>query len=111
MPCNRNLEALDLTNPPIDPGQRQFKQHPDAAFREVGQDIFLVHPDGEAIYNLNPTAAAIWRLMEQGLSVDEMADVIAAAYPVMSMDRIRSDIEAVLAELVDQGFARTDSDD
>lgn len=101
----QSLEKFELTDAPFDPAQKLVGHHPDVAFREVGGDIFLVHPDGETIYNLNPTAAAIWRLMDEGLSIDEMVDVITTAFPVMSADHVRKDVIAVLGELVDQGFA------
>jgi len=84
-------------------------RHPQTIFREVDEDIFLVHPDGTTIYNLNPTAAAIWRLMDQPidevLSGEEMAEVLSAAFPVISLERLQTDVKNVLSELLNEGFA------
>lgn len=87
--------------------------HPQTAFREVDEDVFLVHPDGKTIYNLNPTAAAIWRLMglagdetlDEAVSGNEMAEILSAAFAVIPPARIKSDVENVLAELLSEGFA------
>jgi len=84
-------------------------RHPQTIFREVDEDVFLVHPDGVTIYNLNPTAAAIWRLMDQpnneALSGMEMAEILSAAFPVISLERLQSDVKNVLGGLVNEGFA------
>ncbi len=80
-------------------------RHPQTDFREVDEDIFLVHPDGVAIYNLNPTAAAIWRLVGEGMTGDEMAEIMSAAFAAIPPMRIKSDVENVLAELLNEGFA------
>lgn len=83
-------------------------RHPQTVFREVGEDVFLVHPDGTTIYNLNPTAAAIWRLMgqpvDEALTGEEMAEVLSAAFPVISLKRLQADVKNVLDELLNEGF-------
>lgn len=81
-------------------------RHPDAQFREVGDEVFLVHPDGEQIYNLNPMAAALWRLLEHPITGREMAEVVTAAFPIMAPAKVESDIRTVLGELLAGGFAR-----
>ena len=92
-------------------------RHPGAQFREVGDEIFLVHPDGEQIYHLNPMAAALWRLLDNSaagsmtgsMTGREMADVVIAAFPIMAMAKVEGDIKAVLTELLAKGFARLQS--
>lgn len=83
-----------------------IERHPGAQFREVGDEIFLVHPDGEQIYNLNPMAAALWRLMEQPVTARDMADVVQAAFPIMAPDKVEIDIRTILSGLLNGGFAR-----
>jgi len=93
----------------LDIMQQIVLRHPQVGFREVDQDVFLVHPDGKTIYNLNPTAAAIWRLMGQpvdkAMNGTEMAKVLSAAFPVISLERIQADVKNVLNELLTEGFA------
>lgn len=85
-------------------------RHPGVQFREVGDEIFLVHPDGEQIYNLNPMAAALWRLLDNSITGPmtgrDMADVVISAFPMMAMAKVEGDIKAVLTELLAKGFAR-----
>lgn len=87
----------------------RVQRHPDAQFREVGDEIFLVHPDGEKIHNLNPMAAALWRLLENPITGREMAEVVIAAFPIMAPAKVEGDIKAVLNDLLAGGFARLQS--
>ena len=84
-------------------------RHPKTDFRQVDEDVFLVHPDGVGIYNLNSTAAAIWRLMghsiDEQMTGDEMAEIMSAAFVAIPPERIKSDVENVLVELLNEGFA------
>jgi hypothetical protein len=91
----------------------RVRRHPGAQFREVGDEIFLVHPDGEQIYNLNPMAAALWRLLGNSMTGfmtgREMAEVVMTAFPMMAMSKVEGDVKAVLTELLAKGFARLQS--
>jgi len=92
--------------PIIDFESSQIYRHPKTQFREVGDEIFLVHPDGEQIHNLNPMAAALWRLLEEPITGREMAAVVQAAFPIMAMAKIEDDIKRVLSEFLELGFAQ-----
>jgi len=81
-------------------------RHPKTQFREVGAEIFLVHPDGVQIHNLNPMAAALWRLLEDPITGREMADVLQAAFPIMAMGKVEADVKLVLAQFLELGFAQ-----
>jgi hypothetical protein len=87
----------------------RVRRHPKAQFREVGDEIFLVHPDGEQIYNLNPMAAALWRLLKSPITGRDMAQVVMAAFPIMAPAKVEGDVKNVLTELLGRGFARIES--
>ena len=82
-------------------------RHPNTQFREVGDEIYLVHPDGEQIYNLNPMAAALWRLSGEPMTMADMAEIVQAAFPILSQNKVEADVKAVITELLNLGFATT----
>jgi len=94
---------------PFDFETSRVARHPGVQFREVGDEIFLVHPDGERIFNLNPMAAALWRLLENPITGRGMAEVVMTAFPIMAPAKIEGDIQAILGALLAQGFARVES--
>lgn len=83
-----------------------IQRHPDAAFREVGGEMFLVHPDGERIFNLNPMAAALWRLMAEPTTGADMTEIVLAAFPIMAPAKIEHDVKELIGALLSQGFVR-----
>ena len=85
----------------------KIRRHPKVLFREVGDEMFLVHPDGEQIHNLNPMAASLWRLMEDPITSQDMADVVQAAFPIMARTKVESDINQVVSQLLNLGFVET----
>ncbi|MFC1673445.1 PqqD family protein [Pseudomonadota bacterium] len=95
-----------MTLKPFDFDTHTIARHPDAQFREVGDEIFLVHPDGEQMQNLNPMAAALWRLLEEPMTGRDMAEVVLAAFPIMSPAKIQVDIETVINGLLAGGYAQ-----
>ena len=84
----------------------QISRHPKAQFRDVGDEIFLVHPDGVQIHNLNPMAAALWRLLDNPMTGREMAQVVQTAFPIMALSKVEDDIKRVLSEFLERGFAQ-----
>ena len=91
----------------IDTETTVIARHPDTQFREVGDEIYLVHPDGEQIYNLNPMAAALWRLIGEPMTIADMAQIVHAAFPILSQNKVNADVSAVMGELLNLGFATT----
>jgi len=94
-----------VTTPLFDFKTTRMTHHAGVQFRTVGDEIFLVHPDGEQIHNLNPMAAALWRLLAQPITGRDMADVVQAAFPIMAPAKVEEDVKRVVTELLAGGFA------
>ncbi len=83
---------------------RPFKRNPDIVERRVGESLFLAEAEGEAIFRLNPTGAALWRLLVRPITLEDAVVIFSEAFP----DRTRADIDAelaaLMAELVTRGL-------
>ncbi len=77
-----------------DPGP--FKRNPDFVERRVGESLFLAEAEGEAIFQLNQTGTALWRLLAQPITLEDAVVIFSAAFP----ERARADIEAELSDLL-----------
>ncbi|MEE8333564.1 MAG: PqqD family protein, partial [Alphaproteobacteria bacterium] len=64
--------------------------------RGIDDALYLAETEGEAIYHLNPTGAALWRLLADTVTLDEAIDLFHQAFP----ERARGDIEAELGKLI-----------
>jgi hypothetical protein len=73
--------------------------------RWIAGAAFLVDPATDALFQLNVTAAALWRLLEQPTDLSVAARLLADAFPGIPAARIRADVDAVIADLERRGLA------
>ena len=76
----------------------------DVVTEDLGADICLYRATAEVLV-LNETAADIWRLCDGDSSVSEIVQTLADAYRT-PVDAMQSDIDTVIADLVDRGYLR-----
>lgn len=73
-----------------------FARNPDIVERRVGESLFLAEAEGEAIFQLNQTGTALWRLLAQPAGLIDAAQIFHQAFP----ERDYADIEAELSDLL-----------
>ncbi len=86
------------------PTPRCYKQNPGISARKVDDVVFLVNPDNEALYHLNPVGAALWRLLEDGTSTQEAANLLCQAFPGINTETAKSDIAKLITELAEHNL-------
>ena len=79
--------------------------------REVAGETIVVPicrgvGDLDSVYTFNPVGRSLWRLLEQGHSVEELADWVATHYDV-DAKQAALDVQSYLAELQEIGLVRT----
>ncbi|NQV48365.1 MAG: PqqD family protein [Rhodospirillaceae bacterium] len=67
--------------------------------RQVDDVAFLANSQNDALYHLNPLAAALWRLLENPISGEGAVAVIHQAFPETDADSIAKDILHLIEEL------------
>lgn len=70
---------------------------------EIDGRISVFNPRTEKVAVLNETASDIWRLADGAHTVAELTGLLASSYGV-APEGIRDEVEAVVAQLRDQGF-------
>ena len=83
------------------PLKQRYTRSPGITEREVDDVIFLVNPDNEALYHLNPVGAALWRLLEDDTSGQEAAELICQAFPDADPTTVKTDIVKLITEFKD----------
>ncbi len=91
------MSAQPRVGPPLD----------EAAETEIDGRISLLNPRTERVLMLNETASDVWRLADGEHSLEEITDLLARTYDV-APDRIRGDVEEVVATLRAEGFLPED---
>jgi hypothetical protein len=62
--------------------------------------------DLDSVYTFNPVGRSLWRLLENGHSVEELANWVATHYEVDEKQAV-ADVQSYLSELQEVGLVRT----
>jgi hypothetical protein len=62
--------------------------------------------DLESVYTFNPVGRSLWRLLESGHSVEELANWVVTHYEVDAKQAV-ADVQSYLTELQEVGLVRT----
>ncbi|MBI5824238.1 MAG: PqqD family protein [Chloroflexi bacterium] len=65
-------------------------------------ELVLLHPTRNIIIHSNQTGALIWQLCDGARTVEEITEILGAAYPE-ARDEIRADVPAVIQTLASRG--------
>ncbi len=72
-------------------------RHPEVCAAELDGEVCLFHPATAQYLNLNATASAIWRLLEQPLSRDALITALVASHDVQEA-HCRQETDSFLGE-------------
>ncbi len=87
----------------------KYRLRDEAAYREVGETVFVVTADRALHKMANPTALAIFRTLESGpASVDELASTLTRRFDVDNATA-RADAQAFITTLVERKLVAEDA--
>jgi len=66
----------------------------------VDGEGFLADGQGAAIHHLNPTGSAIWTLLAEPMTLDEMVKLLLVAFPEANRDQVESDVATLIKSLM-----------
>ena len=72
-------------------------RHPSVYATELDGEVCLFHPETATYLNLNPTASAIWRLLDQPQNIDNLVTALLESHEVEEQ-QCRQETETFLAE-------------
>lgn len=78
----------------------RYKRNKIIEHRNIDNASFLVNPETEEIFYLNSLASAIWQLLTQPISIEEVAGIVIKAFPDALTDQINKDTSKLFAELI-----------
>jgi hypothetical protein len=82
---------------------RRLVPNPDVVVHEEGGEAFLLHVATGRYFALNPSGVVVWRALVDGRSPE---DALAATYPDQPRERLRSDLETLVAALLEADLVR-----
>lgn len=75
--------------------------------RVVGGSAFLIDLETENIHHLNALGLGLWNLLGEPSDADELAEIVAGAFPDTPRETIEADVRALLADFAEAGLVET----
>lgn len=72
--------------------------------RSIDDEILVIDEVAGVIFNLNPTGAAVWKLLESPTSCEQIVAVLTTAFPEISEQQIVKDVQVILKQLEEKGL-------
>ena len=101
--AERRFRPADLDHHPAPPGP-VLAQRAGCVERWIGEVLYLADPEGRAIQRMDPLAAAIWGMLEEPATPEELGAALAEVFPDTPRDRIAADVGALLDRLWQAGL-------
>ncbi len=87
------------------PAGRWVAQRSGVVERWIGEVLYLADPEGRAIQRMDGLASAIWDLLEEPVSREDLEATLVNAFPNIPRDRLCEDLLVLLERLAEAGLA------
>ncbi|KNX42334.1 hypothetical protein ROTO_10320 [Roseovarius tolerans] len=104
--CRVAPEAAEAVPAALD---HRFKRSSGVIERVIGADMFLWHIDSREFYRLNAVGGAVWTLLENRVTGQEIADLLCEVFPGMGRDLIAADVARLLGPMITRGLVESES--
>jgi len=81
-----------------------YLRQPDISIVQLDDQVFLADGQGATIHHLNPIGTAIWSLLAEPMTVDEMTNLLMAAFPDLERSTIENDLGSLIDELLSRNL-------
>jgi hypothetical protein len=86
--------------------QARFSRNPEILERRIEDSAFLVNPENETVFYLNPLGAGLWHLLAEPTSIAEVVRIVQQAFPDFAPEEIASDVTTRIIELEEKRLVR-----
>lgn len=70
----------------------------------IGDKLYLADAEGRAIHRTDPLSAAIWALLAEPITANEILELLVEEFPEAERERIEADLHQLLARLGENGL-------
>jgi hypothetical protein len=86
-----------------------YLRKPDISIVQIEGQAFLADAQGATIHHLNPIGTAIWSLLAEPMTLDEIAKLLITAFPDHGADSIDNDLRGLIDELSSRNLLLTEA--
>lgn len=77
-----------------------YLRKPEISVIDVNGQLFLADRNGAAVRRLDQVSNAIWSLLEEPKSIEEISDLLVTAFPDLCFSEVESDVRGLISDLL-----------
>lgn len=82
----------------------RYRQALGIAERQVDDALYLAETEGQAIFHLNATGAALWRLLAEPATRDDAVALFHQAFPDHDREKLLAEVTELMTALRERGL-------
>ena len=76
-----------------------YAQNPNIAERSIDDTVFLVDPDTDIVFYLDPLGTGIWHLLKEPLNMTDATRIVQQAFPEVLPEEVARDVSKLISEM------------
>jgi hypothetical protein len=76
-----------------------YVRNPKIADRSIDDTVFLIDPETDIVFYLNPLSTGLWQLLREPISVFDATTIVQQAFPDMPPKKIAKDVSKLINEM------------
>jgi hypothetical protein len=76
-----------------------YAQNPNIAERSIDDTVFLIDPDTDIVFYLDPLGTGIWHLLKEPLRMNDATRIVQQAFPEMPPEEISRDVSTLISDM------------
>ncbi len=76
-----------------------YVRNPKISERSIDDTVFLINPDTDIVFYLNPLSTGVWQLLKEPISVFDAANIVQQAFPEMPSSKITKDVLRLINDM------------
>ena len=85
-----------------------YVRNPKIVERSIDDIVFLVNPDVDIVFYLNPIGTGIWQLLREPISVPDATNIVQQAFPGLPNNKIARDVSKLISDMSKRNLVLND---
>ena len=85
-----------------------YVRNPKIAERSIDDTVFLIDPETDIVFYLNPLSTGLWQLLREPISVFNAITIVQQAFPDIPSKKIARDVSKLINEMSKRNLVLND---
>lgn len=85
-----------------------YVRNPNIVVRSIDDTAFLIDPETDIVFYLNPLSTGIWQLLKEPISILDATSIVQQAFPDRPLKKIARDVSRLINDMSKRNLVLND---